>query len=1698
MKNPQAFTLSVDLFGPMPPIEKGRDEQSISGNAHLRFGLVGVFRMPKSMIAAKFSPPATAPQPEEEDDDPFRELPGSPGEYAPTEASDDQDALPLQEVDEIFQDHDQLPKERALDVVDGLPSEVDADDAVIPVPDEEYGWLDDDKLEAELKDATSKVELVTLRFFVGLKSKTGADVTAGIQQIILRITQKYPLRILHCDPGTEFASDMLARWLPGQGVRLQTTIPTDKQGNGLAERVVGWFKARARTLLAANKMPACYWPLAMRWASESFNRAALGQEPIPAFGQPVLHKLKRPAGAHKELLTRWVKASCGAIPEGHVLVTSEGNLVASKGFRTGVIDPTTLDDVIPPPIQEEDAEGTLLEEEVLGAPAKSPDKRLREKTTVRFVEGQVEPRSPELLAKQCLKEGNFSDDKFREIAATLEGTESSTSDRRGDFEGRFVLGANCHGGQRGLTTLSKQHPYLTKFLNEFLRRKAQDSCRSPEWASLLLMHTSDVPMHRDFRNEWDTHNFALCVPGTIELWKGPLHNPKVGLESVSPCWNSTDVVNLVNKVQSSDPRRYHAVRRNPDWVIVGYTPLGTHKLGTAERNLLHDLGFNPPVRDQEEHQIKAFRAHRDSEARSSTQPARADSVQGPLSADEQPDSHTQLVSWDLSEGATRNQPTGETLPRELQVFLWERDIEYMLPELQRLGVEEPEDLIYLYEEDLLEFGMSRAQAARVLFGVHPPGTRRPDNPNNSGLKTGEVRLFDREGQQIPWVFQNRTLAQSSPGPPLPNLGVRTEGIEQSSGSSRPWHEPTPLVEEPVDPYLDEVLTAESPEWGPPPWDIPVNTSLMRPHPVEAELTPEPAAHCWEDEWTPSNMPAGYSRGLWQDSWNNTVAAGADDPWDDPWVTHTTAASSDDHFESGPPEVTPTIVEQGAASQPQSAEPDSPHDSSPSVCVVQVEPSEAVGMQPRRGIGPQACRVTPTEVFRNFQESSQLRVHFPSVVKVDLDEETGFTQQPCVTKVVENSFTPNIEEVLSSLDGPLEVVHQVSPAEVKANLDKWRNSAQEELNSLEGMQAIVRHRGAAARRLAQDPNIEVIPAKCVFTVKPGKPYRRKVRIVSCGNYAKSVSEDILYASGAAAETLRIILVRSGFLRHSAWATDIKNAFLLAPIPDGNTKRYALRPPAILVLLGIVHPDEVWEVCRALYGFKEAPKWWAGFRDNVLSTAVFETPSGHASLQRTVSDENLWRITLSDGTVLGHVLVYVDDLLILSTSQVARALHDWIKERWQCSELERAQQQKPLRFLGIDIYEVQDEYGAHGFSLGQEGYIDELIRSHNLSPTCRSAVPVPKEWVREAPPEEVDYPESVLREAQRITGELLWLSQRTRIDVAFAVGLMSSWASKAPAYVSKVGLRILAYLANTKHLRLSLAADESFGLEVFTDASFAPFGERSISGITVQLGNRCVFWKSRRQTLVSLSTAECELIAACEGVVLAQSVQALANELLGEDMGITLRVDNVAAIILAGGGGSQRTRHLRVRANFLKEMIENNKLQVRHCPGEGQLADALTKALPAPRLEYLNQLLGVLAPSPEIPSVQALTAASSTFRNFDVASEGQGMILVMALLMLQLQPAASQDEDEQDPLDLDLYVVAMMMACSVLFVWEVGKHCLRQCLSEPEARVAALRQTEEETRKTRALEREDGDELRHRRDSLIAGACPCLYASSTQPH
>ena len=181
---------------------------------------------------------------------------------------------------------------------------------------------------------------------------------------------------------------------------------------------------------------------------------------------------------------------------------------------------------------------------------------------------------------------------------------------------------------------------------------------------------------------------------------------------------------------------------------------------------------------------------------------------------------------------------------------------------------------------------------------------------------------------------------------------------------------------------------------------------------------------------------------------------------------------------------------------------------------------------------------------------------------------------------------------------------------------------------------------------------------------------------------------------------------------------------------------------------------------------------------------------------------------------------------------------------------------------------------------------------------------------------------------------------------------------------------------------------------------------------------------------------------------------------------------------------------MRACFLREQLDQNHLRVLHCPGEVQLADTLTKALPHPRLVDLNTMLGLGQPSHIDPTVQAVMITSRAFQNLE-PSEGQSVLLILALMMTQVVPAASQEEDNIEGVSLDLYIVGVMLACSILFFWELGKHCVRECicLRRSGPSVASVR-ADDETQLERRLRRQDAV-----RRAVEREATEHLFAGST---
>ena len=267
-------------------------------------------------------------------------------------------------------------------------------------------------------------------------------------------------------------------------------------------------------------------------------------------------------------------------------------------------------------------------------------------------------------------------------------------------------------------------------------------------------------------------------------------------------------------------------------------------------------------------------------------------------------------------------------------------------------------------------------------------------------------------------------------------------------------------------------------------------------------------------------------------------------------------------------------------------------------------------------------------------------------------------------------------------------------------------------------------------------------------------------------------------------------------------DVKSAFLLAPKAQGET--VIVKPPRILEEAGLAQKGEHWLVSAAMYGLVTSPKDWSSFRDAELQKIVGSygsadaNPGGDPAVHfgfKPMDDPNLWAIqkvevvpssgVRSWGKVLGHMIVYVDDILMVGPKGVTDAASRTIQSSWSTSPPEYAKVGGgSMRFLGMEIQRLADgSYFVH-----QGCYVREVLDRH----VGGGSLPYVKV------PEESDEEEAASQSTRspEITGELLWLSGKPRPDIAWAVMKMAQNAVKKPRWTISLGEAVLAYLRQSQ--------------------------------------------------------------------------------------------------------------------------------------------------------------------------------------------------------------------------------------------------------------------------------------------------------------
>ena len=330
----------------------------------------------------------------------------------------------------------------------------------------------------------------------------------------------------------------------------------------------------------------------------------------------------------------------------------------------------------------------------------------------------------------------------------------------------------------------------------------------------------------------------------------------------------------------------------------------------------------------------------------------------------------------------------------------------------------------------------------------------------------------------------------------------------------------------------------------------------------------------------------------------------------------------------------------------------------------------------------------------------------------------------------------------------------------------------------------------ARREAAGEAFQVIPAKLIFTLKAFTA-RRKVRCVGCGNYmgAGMYSPSQLYAGGLDVVSLRSCLVLMVAQQWSAGVVDIKTAFLNAELEqaDLGAKRVIIRTPALWRRLGICE-ESFWDVHRAMYGLQISPAAWSRCRDRKLPTLRLHTYVGPVRLLQFKSDPNIWAIVSAElkepvdpALRLGLLLVYVDDMMVLGKPQLILDIISELGKTWELSSPELLERGN-VHYRGVEI-----KQGEGGILVHQDSYTRELLSRY----PDKGGAEVPALRVPEADQLARQDPQMV-RQAQQIAGELLWLSGLTRPDLQYGVGAISRMIATNAEEAFAMGEQVIKYL------------------------------------------------------------------------------------------------------------------------------------------------------------------------------------------------------------------------------------------------------------------------------------------------------------------
>ena len=508
-------------------------------------------------------------------------------------------------------------------------------------------------------------------------------------------------------------------------------------------------------------------------------------------------------------------------------------------------------------------------------------------------------------------------------------------------------------------------------------------------------------------------------------------------------------------------------------------------------------------------------------------------------------------------------------------------------------------------------------------------------------------------------------------------------------------------------------------------------------------------------------------------------------------------------------------------------------------------------------------------------------------------------------------------------------------------DEWRKACQAEYDTLTGY--------GTWTLIDRPQNVNVVGNRWVFRIKRdnvGKIDRYKARLVAQGfsqipgiDFTETYSPTIRFTS------IRFILALASRYDLELRQVDVKGAYLNGRL---NETVYMRQPE------GFATEGKENLVCRlnkGIYGLKQSGRVW--YRTLRAEMEKLGFKSGEA-------DETIYFRRDGNGNfeIAGW---YVDDGLLVSNSKESmdRMVED-IGSRFDIQDLG-----EPTRLLGIKIDRNRSQGTIH---ISQPSYIDSIAKRFNIQAGRTITTPMDASIDLKASINSNNSNQHIDISYASLIGSINYCAVSTRPDIAYATNKCAQSTSCPTADHWEAARRIIRYLIQTRERGITYRKEghgaEGYAHKLigFTDSDYAgdTSDRKSTSGWVFTFNGAPLSWASKKQTGVSRSSMEAELIAgsfaSAEGTWLAK---------LGKDFDhlfipTPIFTDNQSFITYTKNEVSNnRTKHIDVHYHYTRDQIAKGNISLHYIPTIDNPADIFTKPLSPRKHAHLLDILGIHA-------------------------------------------------------------------------------------------------------------------------------------------